>query len=511
MADILEKIVADRRRDLAKFGPSLGARIPARRRRPLVPFLAEPGVILEIKRASPSRGDIVAHLDPGKLVAAYAAAGAKNISVLTERNYFKGSLEDLAEISIAHPELAYLRKDFLLQEDEIEVSYRAGADAVLLIARILDVALLRRMAALCRTFGMTPFVEVREHEDYAKLAAASADGVVMSGANARDLATFTIDPLIPAAARSHLPGRAVYESGINSAGAATYARRLGFDGILVGETVIKNPGGISAILQGFQNAKEDAAGVFWRRIAERKETKLNLKRPNKWPIVKICGLARTEDALFAAHLGADLLGFVFAESPRAASKQLVQEVWHYLNEKHGDVSDKNDKNNSKPFLVGVITELDSTKAKTALSLAREGILDAIQWHGESTPTALAALDAVLEGKAGRYAAARIGNTEDLAAIDLLRRSGEPRILVDARAENAAGGTGTAIPRALAESIARYGFFWLAGGLGVGTLGHALRSYAPELIDASSKLEVKKGQKDHALMAAFFKEIDEYAK
>lgn len=504
MADILEKIVADRRRDLAKLGPSFGSRIPTRRLRPLVPFLAEPGAILEIKRASPSRGDIVPNLDPRKLVAAYATAGARNISVLTERNYFKGSLEDLVDVAIARPGLAYLRKDFLLQEEEIELSYRAGADAVLLIARILDVDLLRRMAALCRSFGMTPFVEVREYEDYTKLTAAASDGVVLSGANARDLATFSIDPLIPAAARSRLPGRAVYESGIDSAGAAAYARRLGFDGILVGEAAIKDPGGISAIINGFQSAKEDAAGIFWRRIAERRETRVNnLKRP----LVKICGLARTEDALLAADLGADLLGFVFAESPRAASKQVVREVWQYLYKQQRDLSDKDD---PKPLLVGVITEIHSTKAETALSLAREGILDAIQWHGESTPAALAALDAVLEGKAGRYAAARIGNAEDLAVIDLLRRSGEPRILADARAENVAGGTGMAIAAELAKFMADRGFLWLAGGLGVGTVGHALKSYAPELIDASSKLEVEKGKKDHGLMAAFFKEIDEYA-
>jgi indole-3-glycerol phosphate synthase/phosphoribosylanthranilate isomerase len=504
MADILENIVADRRRDLAKLGPSFGSRIPTRRLRPLVPFLAEPGAILEIKRASPSRGDIVPTLEPIKVVAAYATAGVRNISVLTERNYFKGSLEDLIDVSTARPELAYLRKDFLLQEEEIELSYRAGADAVLLIARILDVDLLRRMADLCRSFGMTPFVEVREYEDYAKLRAVAAEGMVLCGVNARDLATFSIDPLIPAAARSRIPGRAVYESGIDSAGAAAYARRLGFDGILVGEAAIKDPAGIPAILNGFQSAREDAAGIFWRRIAERRETRMkNLKRP----LVKICGLARTEDALLAANLGADLLGFVFAESPRAASVHVVREVWQSLHKLQQDSSNKDD---SIPFLVGVITEIHSSKAESALSLAREGILDAIQWHGESAPSALAALDAVLEGKAGRYAAARIGNVNDLAVVDLLRRSGEPRILADARAENAAGGTGMAIAAELAQYLADRGFLWLAGGLSVGTVGHVLKAYTPELIDVSSKLEVEKGKKDHGLMAAFFKEIDEYA-
>ena len=536
MADILERIVADRLKDLDSLGPSFGSAVPSCRNRPLVPFLKVPGAILEIKRASPSKGDIAPDLDPGKLAAAYAGAGARNISVLTERRYFKGSLDDLAAAAAARPDIAFLRKDFLLREEEIELSFRAGADAVLLIARILGVGPLCRMAALARSFGMTAFVEVREDEDYAKLEAVAADGPVLSGVNARDLATFSIDPLIPAAARSHLSGTAVYESGIDSAGAAAYARRLGFEGVLVGEAAAKDPERISAVVHGFLGAKEDAAGAFWRRIAERLEARGGLRQnglnpraavaegrgeeagglspidlnsagpglPLRRPLVKICGLARTADALKAAELGADLLGFVFAESPREADERLVREV-------RRSIDSSGSGKPIRPLLIGVITDLSSPRAVTALSLAREGVLDAIQWHGESSSEALSALDAALDGVAGRYAAVRVGHGKDLATVAQLHRSGEPRILVDARAENAAGGTGTAIPSDLAAPLAERGILWLAGGMGVGTVGPALRAYRPELIDASSRLEAEKGKKDHGLLAAYFKEIEDYVR
>ncbi len=504
MADILERIVAERRRDLARLGPTFGSSVPARRIRPPAPFLAEPGAILEIKRASPSRGDIAPDLNPATLAGAYGAAGARNVSVLTERRFFKGGLEDLAAASAAEPELSFLRKDFLLEEDEIDVSYRAGADAVLLIARILDEDRLRRMAAACRSFGMMPFIEVREPEDYAKLYAAAADGPVLSGVNARDLATFSIDPLVPAAALSRLPGRSVYESGIDSPGAAAYARRLGFEGILVGEAAAKDPVRAAEVVAGFRNARPDRAGAFWRRVAERREALA--ASGSRRPLVKICGLARTADALAAAVLGADLLGFVFAESPRAADAATVRAARLALGSPAAGAGLA-----GPPLFVGVVTELDFPRAQAALSLAREGVLDALQWHGEGGPGALAALDDALDGACGRYAAVRVGNVQDIAAAELLRRSGEPRVLADARVAGAAGGTGTAIAGDLARPLAAAGGLWLAGGLGAGTVGPALKAYAPELVDASSGLESEKGKKDHGLMAAYFKEIHDYAR
>jgi indole-3-glycerol phosphate synthase/phosphoribosylanthranilate isomerase len=168
-----------------------------------------------------------------------------------------------------------------------------------------------------------------------------------------------------------------------------------------------------------------------------------------------------------------------------------------------------------PLLVGVITELKSDLAREALALARTGVLDAIQWHGRLTSEALVDLDRALavEGgpiRAGRFYALNLGSAEDLEAYDRLRTEGEPRVLVDARVEGMAGGTGTPVDGALAAACADRGGLWLAGGLGPDTIGKVLERYRPELVDASSRLESEPGKKDRATLGAFFKEIDVYA-
>lgn len=514
MPDILDRIVEDRRADLARLGPSFGFPVPARRERPPVPFLPERGAVLEIKRASPSKGDIAPDLDPADLARTYAAAGARNVSVLTEGRHFKGSLADLAAAAAARPDLAYLRKDFLLSAEEVALSCRAGADAVLLIARILETSLLREMAAAARSLGMTAFIEVRDGPDLAKLEAAAADGPVLCGVNARDLATFAVDPLVPAALAGRLPGRAVYESGIASPSAAAYAARLGYAGILVGEGAATDPRRAASIVEAFLGAEEDGSGRFWRRLAERRAY-LASGCEGLRPLVKICGLTLAEDALLAAELGADLLGFVFAESPRAASAEGVRESRRRLAAALGSPAAAK-LGPAAPLLVGVLTELESPRARSALALARDGSLDALQWHGPCDAASLAALDRALEDEdrrlsCARFPALRVGGQEDLARYDGLRSSGEPRVLVDAKVEGLPGGTGKMLPEDLAQDLAGRGGLWLAGGLGPATIAGALEAYRPELVDASSRLEAAPGRKDPALLRAYFKELQNHGK
>lgn len=118
MKDILTTIVEKRKEDMDRLGVTFGFKIPESRQRPVHPFLTQKGVILEVKRASPSKGDIAPDLDAAETARSYASAGAAAISCLTETNYFKGSLEDLMKVCKAAPDTAVLRKDFLVNDEE---------------------------------------------------------------------------------------------------------------------------------------------------------------------------------------------------------------------------------------------------------------------------------------------------------------------------------------------------------------------------------------------------------
>ena len=504
--DILAKIVRMRREDISRLGLNFGIEIPEKRRGGHTEFLGNAGAILEVKRASPSKGDIAPDLDPVALATTYAEAHAQAVSVLTEGNFFKGSLRDLIAVADLMERrrqqglhaCAVLRKDFLLFEDEIDIAYRCGADAVLLIARILDDDQLVKMAKRAQSFDMQAFVEVREIDDLRKLKVVtevlgeSATKTIVAGVNSRDLATFHTDPLVPASVRSKLPAKAVFESGILCPADATYARNLGFTGILVGEAVAKNPPLAKEVVGAFESGSENARGKFWKKFAERKFGRQNARRP----IVKICGITREEDGLLAAELGADMLGFVFSTTKRLTTEEFVRN----FAEKIGS---------NRPILVGVITDPESVEGKTAIKLAKDGVLDAVQLHGVD-PSNLKChreheVRSDLSPAYPYYCAARVGEESDFDKVTALRKNGEPRILLDAKVEGIPGGTGKTIPENLLREKAGELPLWLAGGITPENVGAIVEKFHPELVDVSSGVEdapgVKNAEKLKALFAA----------
>ena len=198
-----------------------------------------PAVVAEIKRRSPSKGDLAPGLDPARLAGAYARGGAACLSVLTDEAYFGGSTTDLAAASRACA-LPVLRKDFTVDERDVADARLMRADAVLLIAAALDDGLLARCVALAEDLGLDALVEV--HDD-AELGRALAVGARLVGVNSRDLTTFEVDRELPERLAASIPEDvvAVAESGIRDEADAARMAAAGYTAVLVGETLVTSP------------------------------------------------------------------------------------------------------------------------------------------------------------------------------------------------------------------------------------------------------------------------------
>ena len=550
--DILARIAARRRERVAAEGPALSAQLPQSRETPVRPFLAAPEIICEIKRRSPSAGSIAAIPDPVAQARVYRERGVPSVSILTEEDHFGGSLEDLLAVKRAFPELALLRKDFLFDGEDVAVSHRAGADAVLLIACMLEPPAIAEIFAAAEEHGLAVLAEAHDEEDLEKLA---PHRPALVGVNSRDLTTFRVDPLVPLrlAQKVDWQCRMVFESGIYVPEQVQTALTGGFSGILVGESVVREPERIPELigaLEGYYRAAVRGGGpggretlqerqalearetprerparadFFWSGVARRvagargftapagdrargsaaPEARVSepgeLKeapggpgntRPGR-PLVKICGLTREEDARLAVELGADLLGFIIAESPRELPGAELETLLRGISD-------------LKVPRIGVLVarkgaEIDSPRVELGRTLLMEGLLSALQLHGDEKPEECAALGTPY------YKALRPRTPKDL---DSAEEYHSPRILLDGFSAARYGGTGSSVAEEIVDSWREKHNLWLAGGVTPENVAERIIRFRPELIDVASGVEEAPGVKNRAKMDTLFQEIDD---
>ena len=249
------------------------------------------GAVAEVKRRSPSAGDLRPDADPARLARAFEEADAAACSILVDER-FGGSWDDLSAARAA-ARLPLLAKGFFSRADDLRTAREAGADAVLLLLRDLDDATAARLLAEAEALGLDALVEAHDAEELERAVALDAPIV---GVNARDLSTFEIDrrAQLELVARVPRDRTVIAESGVQTRAQAAAAELAGADAILVGSALMRAP-----------------------------DPPAKLRELSSRPLVKVCGLTRQEDVDAAVEAGADLLGFILVErSPRRAEAVL---------------------------------------------------------------------------------------------------------------------------------------------------------------------------------------------
>ncbi|MBF0412344.1 MAG: indole-3-glycerol phosphate synthase TrpC [Desulfamplus sp.] len=325
------------------------------------------GIIAEIKKASPSKGDIKIDLDPAKYADEYTKAGACAISVLTEKHYFKGSLDDLKAVREI-TSLPILRKDFTLSSYQIYEAKAAGADSILLIVAMLSKEQLRDYVALARDLKMEPLVEINSEWELDKAVYANARTI---GINNRNLETLEVDlnvskRVVPFFTEGQIP---VEASGISSSDDIQKGIDSKIFNFLVGESIVRA-----------ENTKEFIQSLVKTGIGYKSNHPIKSNNSlhcfsedrvvnGKKLFVKICGLTTLEDALACVKAGADAIGFIFyPKSPRYISPDAVGEITKKLPE--------------HIITTGVFVDEDY---KTIMRVVKASSIKAVQLHGNETP------------------------------------------------------------------------------------------------------------------------------
>jgi indole-3-glycerol phosphate synthase/phosphoribosylanthranilate isomerase/anthranilate synthase/indole-3-glycerol phosphate synthase/phosphoribosylanthranilate isomerase len=425
-------------------------------------------LIAEFKRRSPSKGKINSESEPGKMALLYESGGAAAISVLTEEDYFAGSLEDLRQVREV-TSLPILRKDFIFDEYQVYESAAAGASALLLIVAALDDATLRKLRAITEDeLGLTALVEVHTSSE---LDRAVKCGARVIGVNNRDLRTFnvSIDTSLQLAKVAPRDAILISESGLTPA-TLRQLREAGYRGFLVGEVLMR--------------ARDPVGAV--REFIEEPEG----QQRDRSVLVKICGITNIDDARATISAGADMLGFNFYRpSPRYIEPQAAAEIIKAVRSNAGG-------KDRSASMVGVFVD---ESIENVARIADEIGLDGIQLHGEETAEYCRRLKELCPQKFLIKAVTAKAND----GVESAGCYPVDAIMIDAFDEKLRGGTGRVADWSLAREMARAApRLFLAGGLSPGNVAEAIATVGPYGVDVCSAVEAVPGRKSAERMKQF---------
>lgn len=468
-------------------------------------------VLAEVKRASPSKGDIAPDTSAPEQALRYAAAGASVISVLTEPTWFKGTLGDMLAVRQAVDSMpnrpAILRKDFILAPYQIDEARLNGADTVLLIVAMLSPAKLKELYDYSVSLGMEPLVEVNNP---AELEVALEVGSKVIGVNNRNLHDFNVDMSTTSRVNDAVKGRDVTLialSGIASAADVEKYVAEGVKAVLVGESLMRAPD----------------AGAFLRELIGLEKP---APAPAQKPLVKICGVRSAKDAQAAIDAGADLIGIILVPGTKRhvdlATARAIADVVRTARSKSERSVPSADPtplwfgNHAKrlrsrrlPLLVGVVR---NQPLEEVADLVDDIGLDAVQLHGDE-PQGYARQLPVPTSKVFRVAA------------DGSVRGGQPSrpglnefVHLDTQGApgGEGGGEGVAFDWTVAKRIVDAGEVGapgsplpiiLAGGLNPENVARAIETVGSVLaVDVSTGVEGADGLKDADKLKAFVKAV-----
>jgi indole-3-glycerol phosphate synthase/phosphoribosylanthranilate isomerase len=446
--------------------------------RALESFSGGVNIIAEFKRRSPSAGTIRSDLSATDVATRYERGGACAISVLTDEQYFGGSILDLVAIRESTT-VPLLRKDFIIDEIQICEAAAVGADAVLLIAAALEDGPLAKLRATAEEeLGLDAVVEVHT---CGELRRAVMAGARLIGVNNRDLRTFqtsleTSERLIAEAPRDRIM---ISESGLQNPQSLRHLRALGFRGFLIGEALMRasDP---EAALRDFIAGAEDG-----RERSQAMASDTDVLQVMATAIqIKICGVTTANDARACVELGTDMIGFNFYQaSPRYIEPAMVRRIVDALP--------------AQTCAVGVFVDADTAEIR---KLAKTAGVRCVQLHGHATPESCNEL-------AREFRVIRALSTDTRFKPEQTAAFPECDVLIDAYHSELRGGTGQTCDWFAARAAMRYTrFLILSGGLNAQNVDRAIAAVTPHAVDVCSGIEKAPGVKDHRALEQFISAV-----